>query len=364
MALAQTSPIEVTEITAKIKGSKEIYFGFEAGDEIIFSFEDLKGKGIKEIQIVKYPEQVKFQDFKTITITEKRLQVNERSIYKFYFKSPAPRTCKIKIQRIPKDENTRNFNTGIVWKEVPDTTFKVYTKNVTIGYENYTVQKSRKVLEKVDTTLQTIIANRTERVHSKAHLTSVNEQIINFQLPSNVYSPNTYDPYETTETVSWAYTIAVGSSGAKWYQDANKKAAASGVVKGAIALGLVSSGYGAIGLLAIEGVSLFSNPPDGDNVHFNLKTVVNGQWYSIGQGNIVATQGNESRYKNGSFSLSLINDNLVKGINVNVNILLVRLTKKYKKEYYTIEQQRPIKEKQVIKEPKKVSIGKIPVHGG
>ena len=42
----------------------------------------------------------------------------------------------------------------------------------------------------------------------------------------------------------------------------------------------------------------------------------------------------------------------MEGINVDINIIAIIVSKKYEKEYYSVTEQEPIKEKQVIKTPK------------
>ena len=119
--------IDVVESTLKIGalGEEVFYYGFAEGDKIIFNFEELKGKELKEIEIIELPSSSKFMDYKSVSIKNKELTVQKTGIYKFRFSNSAVagRICKYKIQRIPASEVTANFNTSVYWKTNYDTTY-------------------------------------------------------------------------------------------------------------------------------------------------------------------------------------------------------------------------------------------------
>jgi len=77
------------------------------------------------------------------------------------------------------------------------------------------------------------------------------------------YTPNKYLPYESTEIQSWVYSISVGNTGESWYKNANSKALAKSSAELAVSYGIISSRYGAMAILAIEGISVFAIPPQG-----------------------------------------------------------------------------------------------------
>ena len=96
--------IDVAESTLKVSGMREeiFYYGFDEGDQILFNFEEINGKELKEIEITEYPTSTKFMDYKSIKITNKIINVTSKGIYKFRFTNSAisGRICKYKIQRI------------------------------------------------------------------------------------------------------------------------------------------------------------------------------------------------------------------------------------------------------------------------
>ena len=108
-SFGQIQPVDVADLTLKVGGveTEVLYYGFAAGDKIVFNFEELKGKPLKEIEIVELPGNSKFSDFKSTEVVGKTIQVYKTAVYKFRFKNSAmgARICKVNIQRIPKSED-------------------------------------------------------------------------------------------------------------------------------------------------------------------------------------------------------------------------------------------------------------------
>jgi hypothetical protein len=352
--------IDVADLTLKIaaKGEETLYYGFAEGDQILFNFKEIDGNELKEVEIMALPESSKFKDYETRLIVNKQLKVTQKGIYKFRFYNAAllkGRVCAIKIQRIPKDKALINFNTSIKWIEKLDTTYELKSETVVNSPEK---QLTHKVLTSVDTNIVSII-DRTERVSSLTKLGDSNAQYISIKLPKNIYLPDNTNIYEKTEVVSWAYSIAVGGTGQAWYKSANEKAGgkiAATVAKSAagwaIKAGTISTGYGALAILAIEGVSAFSNPPQGDNIKFGLMANINNQVVFLDSGNSVAASGKITQYTQGEYTLKLENDNYIEGINVDVKVIAVTVTQKFADENYTVKSDAPLKEKKMVKIPK------------
>lgn len=59
--------IDVTEQTIRLNGNKEeeLYYGFAEGDKIIFNYEEINNKSLKEVEIVEYPTNSRYSDYKT-----------------------------------------------------------------------------------------------------------------------------------------------------------------------------------------------------------------------------------------------------------------------------------------------------------
>lgn len=168
-SLAAQEPIDVTDQTIKIGATKseEIMLGFAAGDKLVFNFAEANGKDLKEVEILEYPSSSRFSDFKTTKIENKVLSISKQGVYIFRFKNSAlaGRVCKIRIQRIPANEETKHFNTAVSWVSKQDTSWNSFTKDVVIGYDTVYLQRSKKELVKSES-MEELVLNKTERVHS------------------------------------------------------------------------------------------------------------------------------------------------------------------------------------------------------
>ena len=172
-----------------------------------------------------------------------------------------PALCKIKIQRIPKNDATRNFITSITWVTKQDTVWNSYTKDVLIGHDTTFKQLVKKELV---STIQTeeLIIEKTQRVHSETNANS-NRTFVFFTLPQNRATE-----YEKAEVVSWAYWIGVGNEANEaWKQN-------SEVIKG-LATSAASSFTTPLGALAVGAVTELIIPKIGEDVSYALVDAVN-----------------------------------------------------------------------------------------
>jgi len=349
--------IDVCEKTIKVAALSEevFYYGFADDDKIVFSLEEINGKEVKEVEILEYPESSKFSDFKTVKIQNKQIQVNKKNVYKFriYNSSLGGRICKIKIQRIPQSEKTKNFNSSINWVEKQETTYNTYTKDITVGYDIRYETKIKKELVKVDT-LITALFDKSLRVHSETAIGKTQYTYATVELPTNTYFPNQLNPYKTTEVISWSYWLGVGQKSAEDYDLANKN----------LALGIKTigtlTGYGALATLAATGVSMFLNTNVGDNVNFKFYGSQNGQEIIIDYGNVISASGRNDKITQGSFSVQLFNDNFRDGIDVNLKMIAMQIQKTWQDKEYQEKIEIPKIEKQIIKEPIVTTL-KVPV---
>lgn len=359
--------VDVADLTLRLGGNetKELYYSFAKDDQIIFNFEEVDHKTVKEIDVTEAATGTKrYEDYESALIKDKILSVNQKGVYKFRIYNSSllkGRVCKVRIQRKPGTEATRQFNTAVKWIDKSDTTYNVYTKKVVTGHRDYDVQKSKKVIARIDTIPVTIV-DRLERVHSVTNTSSPNFSNINFSFPQNSFEPNVFDPYKTTEVISWVYVLSTGETGVAWYKDANKRATGSNLLKTAVSAGAISGGTGAAAVFAMYGVSMFSNPPSGDNVIFSFIFSQNGQNYFLteGQGNSVVVKGRVTSLKQGGMTLRLTNDNTIDAINVDVKIVAAVLTKTYKDEVYTVRKSDLIEEVKTFRDPV-VTARKMPV---
>ncbi|MCB0546667.1 MAG: hypothetical protein KDD19_03715 [Phaeodactylibacter sp.] len=358
LTLSAQLPVTVAELTVEVGANSEenLYYGFETGDLLIASLELLEGKDLKAFEVIEYPENSRILEYETEGFDDKRLKVYQRGIFQFRLHNAnlvKKRVCRIHIKRLPSSAATADFNPAVRWEERIDTTFKVQSETVRSGTEVKEVQQRRRMLAKVDTNVVTLL-DKLERVHSRTNISADNITRLTFELPRNRQEPSPEDPSLTTEVTSWAYWIGTGEEAQEWYQKANGSAVArlaKGLTKGAISVGLVSSGYGALAMLAIEGVSVFTNPPSGENVKYALLLRQGDEYLELSSGNSITGFGRMDNFTQGQFAIQLENDNYVEGINVNVKVVAVTVTKTYRDEYFTETREVPVNQSTTVREP-------------
>jgi hypothetical protein len=342
--------VDVTEQTIKVGPMKteEMYFGFAEGDQIIFNFTEADKKDLKEVEIIEYPSNSKFSDYKIDRIENKTLNVSRTAIYKFRFynSSITGRVCKIKVQRIPSSEATKHYNTTVSWVNKQDTSWHSFTNDVIVGYDTTYEQNSRKELVKTEQR-EELIFDKTQRVHSNTNENG-NKTSIFFSLPKNQFSNNT-----ASAVVSWAYWIGVNDEAAQaWRQNVQ---AMGKLVKGA-----ASYFTSPLGALAIGAVADLAVPKMGEDVSYGLTDAANrslfhaGQQfrgYDFGKGVVGYKKFTDKALCQGTYFFCLSNDNIVQGIDATVKVIAIVETKYFEDKVYNEQKVSPRYEKQTIKEP-------------
>nr|WP_321237558.1 hypothetical protein [uncultured Psychroserpens sp.] len=333
-------PILVTESTIilDLDESKEIYFSFAEGDEIIFDMEMVKGKHIKEIEIIEMPSNTLLTEFKTKGISDKRIQIRNKGIYKFRFYSSSltRRVCKVKIHRIPASETDKTFNTNWKWETRRDTTYIQYQEDSLVGYQ--TLKYKETVKELKDTKIEEIMLfEKSQKVHS-FYNENVSKAYLKVDLP---FLNNTQLRKETL--IAWSYWIGVGQEGQEAYKR-NLKLVSDVAGKAAnIYYRTPLAG------LAVGAISDFFIPQTGEDVAYyfirdfqNTQKFMSGQqFYLMDQGKGKAAYGRNDKLKQGSFYIGLANDNEFRGIDVDVKVLAVKEIKIYENITYDREKEQP-----------------------
>ena len=294
------TPVDIAESTLKIGGLGEevFYYGFSEGDQLIFNFEEANRKELKEIEITELPSSSKFMDYKTKKIQNKSLSIPRTGIYKFRFTNSAltRRICKFKIQRIPSNEATKNFNTSVYWRTARDTT--------------YTTEQER-YLVRADTTIMNL-TDQTAKVHSQTNMNGARTSF-NFTFPEN--------------TVVWSYYIGVNQAGQKAYEQAAKEFSSN-----ATPLLAKMPGYGPMAALALGGVSFLSQLQSGEDIDFyivdndNVNLFLAGQSFNyIKKGKVINDFSKMTSPLKGTYHICLSNDNAITGVTVSVKITTVQV---------------------------------------
>lgn len=296
--------IDVVEKNIKIGGlSRETeYYGFAEGDKVIFNLTVENRKDLKEITISEYPNSVKFADHTTDKVQNKVLNISRNGVYVFeyYNSNISGRTINIKIQRVPKSESTKFFNTNIKWVNKVDTTY-------TAKENTYLVSSDTSIVDVIDSKV---------RVHSQLNMDNPNKTIVDFTIPAN--------------TIKWTYWIGVGNEGQQAFQQDQANFSRSGTK----VIGSINPLAGlAFGLITLTHANV------GENVkYYFMPTWEDVQKFKAGQtfmqfknGNVVTDFGlmNYATKKNEKYYIGLENDNVMQGIDVNVKILAVVVDNKY-----------------------------------
>lgn len=295
--------IDLTESTLKIPsfGEEVLYYGFAEGDQLIFNFEEAKGKELKEVEIVELPGSSKFMDYKTPRINNKVITVARTGIYMFRFanSSISGRICKFKIQRIPANETTRQFNSHVYWRVQYDTAFTTV---------------SERFLAKSDTIAVNVIEQKTKVSSQMALNGNSNKTTIDFELPP--------------KTISWSFYFGVGQEGAKAFEEAKNKfltATANYAVE--------VPGYGIMAAVALHGINLFTKPTAGDNVKYWFITDgLNAAAFNSNQsfmqyrhGDVITEMSQMKSPLSGKIYVGLMNDNIKDAIEVDFKATAIQV---------------------------------------
>jgi hypothetical protein len=299
--LAQT--IDVAESTLKISafGEEVLYYGFAEGDQLIFNFEEVKGKELKEIEIVELPGSSKFMDYKSTRIAYKSIAITRTAIYKFRFANAAisGRICKFKIQRIPANETTRQFNSSVYWRTEYDTTYRTVPE---------------RFLVKTDTVAINLIDQKVKVSSQNALNGNPNRTIVDFDLPPN--------------TISWSFYVGVGQEGTNAFDEGKNKFLAS-----TANYAIKFSGYGLMAAVALHGINLFTNATTGDNVkywfitdwHNVLAFNANQSFMQYKQGDVITEFSQMKNPLSGKVYIGLLNDNIRDAIEVNIKVTAIQV---------------------------------------
>jgi hypothetical protein len=351
LASYSQQPVIVSEGSIKIAGLSEekLYFGFATNDKIVFTFSELQGKTLKEVEILEYPSTSRYTDFKAKSTHEKTITVTKEGVYcfRFYNGKLGKRICKYSIQRIPASAQNQNFNTTVTWITKSDTTWNTYTKDVIIGYDTTYIKNTKKVAVSTEK-VEEVLFDKIERVHSRANENG-NKTWISFSLPQNIKKE-----FETKTVIAWAYWVGVGKEANEaWEKNVN---AVSNV-----ASGFVKTAYGPLGALSIGAIAKLLIPTTGEDVFYTLTDQKNKDHFMAGNSYYLYDKGkgiagykkfNSASMCKGTYYICLSNDNYIQGINVNVKVSAIIETVTYEDQPDDIPIVIPKTEKQIFSEPK------------
>ncbi|MGB1283756.1 MAG: hypothetical protein ACPG44_04750 [Polaribacter sp.] len=333
-------PILVTETTIVLNfnESKEIFFSFAEGDEIIFDMKMIRGKHIKEIEVLEMPFNSLLTEFKSRSFNDKRLQIKNKGVYKFRFFSSSltRRVCKIIIKRIPKNESSKSFNTNWKWKTMRDTIYTPYQVDSLTGYQ--TIKYKETIRELKSTNIEEIMLfEKSQKVHSYYN-ENRSKTYLKVDLPQLTKSE-----FIEENLIAWSYWIGVEQEGRKAY---NKNLKSVSKLVSNVGTKYYPSPLAAI---AVGAITKLITPQTGEDVEYyfirdfaNTQLFLNGQRFRLfDQGKGTAAYGRNDQIKAGIFYIGLSNDNKFLGIEVDVKVLALKEVKKFENVTYDREKQEP-----------------------
>lgn len=349
--------ITVAELQVKLDANKteELMYGFATGDRIIFTIK-ADGSNLGEASVLQYPDVYKYKG-QNISEDKREFTVTDKGVYVFRLvnNSRGKRTATVTIQRVPKNSDTRNFNTAIKWANVQDTSWVSVTKEVVVGYDSLRVQKNRRVVAS-ENKYEEVVLDKSQRVAAKTSFGDT-RTFVELTLPANVVGKD-----ETKKVVAWAYWVGVGEESNEFWKQNRKMIV--GAVQGAASY--FSTPLGGIAAGAVTNLML---PVNGEDVEYALTNEANKtlfidrkEFKAIDKGKGVASyqRFTDSKLLQGKYYVALANDNLIQPIDINVKVSAIIEHIKYKDEKYTDYDVKPRYEKKIVREPQ-VTSARIPV---
>lgn len=255
------NPIRVADLSFKMSSNttEEFYYSFAEGDIMVVDFELVKGKGV-QFEIVETPNLIKTSLF-TARVTNYQINIVSTKVYLFRItNSSGNKLCSLHIKRIPKSQETANFNTGWEWKTYYDTTYIHYSKDSIVGYDTVQYVETAKDVASKEMN-EVILEDKTEEIRSSGIILNDNPRaFVEIKLPQNQKGTS----WEKN-VIGWGYWLCVGdNSNSIWSQNKDFVAKSASTIAGAA--------FGPMGSFIAGGVtSLFiPNAEKADNVKWSI----------------------------------------------------------------------------------------------
>ena len=353
---AQKTTVADLEIKLEPGATEELMYGFAAGDRVIFTIIP-NGAPVSEITAMQYPDVVKYRGQEIKKEEKNEFIVTDKSVFVFKFtnKAKGKRSCKVMLQRVAKNADTKNFNTAVKWATVQDTVYNALTKDVVAGYDTLRVQKTRRVVAS-EKKYEELVLDKSQRVNAKTSLGDTKAAVA-FTLPVNSTSKD-----ETKKVVAWAYWVGVGEESNEFWKQ-NRKLIVEGVK------GVATYFTSPLGGVAAGALTSLALPVNGEDVQYALVNEFNStlffkdkayKAYDDGKGIAAYKRFTDATLLQGKFYMALANDNYIQPLDVNVKVSAIIEHIKYKDEKYMDTTITPRYEKKIVREPQIVTT-KIPV---
>lgn len=311
--------------------TEEFYYSFAEGDVMVVDFELKKGKGV-DFEVIELPNLTKTKQY-TARISNYRIKVSSSKVYLFRVTNDlGNKLCYLSIKRIPKSQETVNFNTGWQWKTLYDTTYSTYKEDSLVGHDTVHYTETVKEVASREIT-EEMLFNSPVEIRSTGWIDHDNPRaFVTIDLPNNQVGQN----WEK-KVVGWAYWLCVGdNSSSFWSRNKNT------IVKSATAI--AGTTLSPLGALVVGGVTdlAIPDPSKVDNVIWaivanaeNKNAFMRGEpYYSIAHNNGPGAYGKFVNETQGKYYICLFNDNIHDRIKVDVKVSVVMETITYEDVEY------------------------------
>ncbi|WP_394747094.1 hypothetical protein [Spongiimicrobium salis] len=330
-------PITETSLQLTYDETKEVYYSFEEGDQILFNLNMVQGRHMREIEIVELPANTVFSTFKANEIIGKKIKVRRRGVYKFRFynSSLTNRTCRYTIHRIPANESTRSFNTNWEWAIQRDTTYTSYQQDSLVGHETIKYQETKRELKKLEKQ-EILVFDKWQKVNSLARGND-SRNFVKVDLPKGIMGN-----LREEKIIGWAYWVGVGQA-SKNALEKNKKSLAN------LTKTVASNYISPLGALALGELTNLIIPNTGEDVEYYFMTDYDNvllfkackSFYFFDTGKGRAAYGISDNIREKSFYIGLLNNNSLIPIEVNVKVIAIKEIKTFENVTYNREKENP-----------------------
>lgn len=135
----RSNPILLAESSIKLDSlaNESVFLGFDEGDHLLFSFKEVNGLEIEQIEVSEYPSFTKFSDFKSKGIDSLLIKVPKQGVYEFSFHNSDSmgRILKYRVERIPAGFWSSEFNSNVHWKTLYDTAYNTIEEEYLVHEE-------------------------------------------------------------------------------------------------------------------------------------------------------------------------------------------------------------------------------------
>lgn len=300
------------------KGSKDLFFAFTKGDQLVLNVSDVKSKSGVFASVREFGSEVLWA--KEVRNSENYSKaISKETIYHIRIENKANKNAsvKVKLERLFSGNSGKKFNSTIKWMDQFDTTYTVEERLITVYDTSYITSREK---EWKYSQREELIVEKNQKVNSTYTVGKDNKALVSIKLPDNYQ-----DSMNSRRIVSWAYWVGVG-------EEANEQWKSNVKLIGTITKTVAGFYTSPLGALLLGQVTELAIPKSGEDVIYKVMDQPNYQLFKSnsayktidkGQSTAAFKQLLENKYQKGTFYFYLENDNRLQDILVNIKIVAI-----------------------------------------